>query len=109
LLRAGRFDSIIEFPLPAKEERVEILELYLLSLPFRSEVDIELLAGMSEGATGAELEALCKKAVVLVLEEGLARGGKLDYSLLTITTKHFEQAIEKNGASSAIRPREMKH
>ena len=49
LLRAGRFDSIIEFPLPEKEERVEILELYLLSLPFRSEVDIELLAGMSEG------------------------------------------------------------
>ncbi len=27
LLRAGRFDSIIEFPLPGKEERVEILEL----------------------------------------------------------------------------------
>ena len=75
LLRAGRFDSIIEFPLPEKEERVEILELYLLSLPFRSEVDIELLAGMSEGSTGAELEALCKKAVVLVLEEGLAKGG----------------------------------
>jgi len=109
LLRAGRFDSIIEFPLPEKEERVEILDLYLQSRPFRSEVDVELLAGMSEGSTGAELEALCKKAVVLVLEEGLAKGGKLDYSLLTITTKHFEQAIEKNGASSAIRPREMKH
>ena len=91
------------------EERVEILELYLLSLPFRSEVDIDLLAGMSEGWTGAELEALCKKAVVLVLEESLAEGEKLDYSLLTITTKHFEQAIEKNGASPRIRTRELKH
>jgi transitional endoplasmic reticulum ATPase len=109
LLRAGRFDSIIEFPLPGKEERVEILELYMQSLPFRTEVDIELLAGMSEGWTGAELEALCKKAVVLVLEEVLARGEKLDYMLLKITTKHFDQAIEKNGASSAMRHREMKH
>jgi transitional endoplasmic reticulum ATPase len=109
LLRAGRFDSIIEFPLPAKEERTEILELYLLSLPFRSEVDIELLAGMSEGWTGAELEALCKKAVVLVLEESLAEGETLDYSLMTITTKHFELAIEKNGTSPAIRTRELKH
>jgi transitional endoplasmic reticulum ATPase len=109
LLRAGRFDSIIEFPLPGKEERVEILELYMQSLPFRTEVDIELLAGMSEGWTGAELEALCKKAVVVVLEECLASGEKLDYMLLKITTKHFDRAIEKNGASSAIRPREMKH
>ena len=44
----------------------------------------------------------------MVLEEGLAKGGKLDYSLLAITTKHFDLAIEKNGASSAIRPRELK-
>jgi SpoVK/Ycf46/Vps4 family AAA+-type ATPase len=79
------------------------------SLPFRTEVDIELLAGMSEGWTGAELEALCKKAVVVVLEESLARGEKLDYMLLKITTKHFDQAIERNGTSSAIRPRAMKH
>jgi transitional endoplasmic reticulum ATPase len=109
LLRAGRFDSIIEFPLPGKEERGEILELYMQSLPFRTEVDIELLAGMSEGWTGAELEALCKKAVVLVLEESLARGEKLDYMLLKITTRHFDQAIEKNGAASAIRHHELKH
>ena len=109
LLRAGRFDSIIEFPLPGKEERAEILELYMRSLPFRTEVDIELLAGMSEGWTGAELEALCKKAVVLVLEECLARGEKIDYMLLRLTTKHFDQAIERNGSSSVIRPREMKH
>ena len=109
LLRAGRFDSIIEFPLPGTEERVEILELYLLSLPFRSEVDIEHLAGISEGWTGAELEALCKKAVVLVLEESLAEGERLDYSQLTITSKHFEQVIEKNGASPVLRPPLMKH
>ncbi len=109
LLRAGRFDSIVEFPLPDREERAEILRMYLESLPFRSGVDIERFAAMSEGWTGAELEALCKKAVVLVLEERVGRGEKPDFSLLTITTGHFEQAIEKNGASSAIRPREMKH
>ena len=62
-------------PPPRKGGEGRDPELYLLSLPFRSEVDIELLAGMSEGSTGAELEALCKKAVVLVLEEGLAKGG----------------------------------
>jgi len=78
------------------------------SLPFRTEVDIELLAGMSEGWTGAELEALCKKAVVLVLEEVLARGR----SSITCSQDHdeaFRPAIEKNGASSAMRHREMKH
>jgi len=64
---------------------------------------------MSEGWTGAELEALCKKAVVLVLKESLAEGEKLDFSLMTITSKHFEQVIEKNGAASVIRPPLMKH
>jgi transitional endoplasmic reticulum ATPase len=109
LLRAGRFDSIIEFPLPSMEERVEILETYLKTLPFRSEVDLRALAGMTDGWTGADLESLCKKAVLQLLEESFHREETPDFTMQTISTVHFEQATGKNGATPATRARAMKH
>ncbi len=109
LLRAGRFDSIIEFPLPSLQERVEILETYLKTLPFRSEVDIQALAGMTDGWTGADLESLCKKAVLQVLEEGFKRQESPDFSKQVIATAHFEQATVRNGGSATIRTRALRH
>ena len=109
LLRAGRFDSIIEFPLPTKEERVEILQMFLQTLPFRTEVDIDALAGSTEGWTGADLETMCKKAVMAVVDEAFCKEEKPDFSRLTITSEHFEQAVDQAGAASTIKSRALKH
>jgi transitional endoplasmic reticulum ATPase len=109
LLRAGRFDSIIEFPMPSREERVEILQMFLQTLPFRSEVDIDALAASTEGWTGADLETLCKKAILQVVEDALRKEEKPDFSRQTITTAHFEQANEQSGgAASTIKSRALK-
>ena len=108
LLRAGRFDSIIEFEIPTLEEREEILDMFLSNLPIRSEVDIKALAKQSEGWTGADLETMCKKAVMYLLEEGNFGEEKPDYSKLTITSKHFEQAADHSGAAAMIRSRIVK-
>jgi transitional endoplasmic reticulum ATPase len=108
LLRAGRFDSIIEFPLPSREERVEILQMFLQTLPFRSEVDIDSLAASTDGWTGADLETLCKKAVMQVVEEALNKEEKPDYTKLTISSRHFEQATDLSGAASTIKSRALK-
>lgn len=104
LLRAGRFDYLIEFPLPTREERVEILQSYVRTLPFVAEYDVEALADMSDGWTGADLETLCKKAVMLALEECFAGCGKPELSRCRITSTHFEQATE-HGVTSQIRSR----
>ncbi|MBE0569462.1 MAG: AAA family ATPase [Deltaproteobacteria bacterium] len=109
LLRAGRFDSIIEFPLPSREERVEILQMFLQTLPFRSEVDIDALAGNTDGWTGADLETLCKKAVLQVVEEALLKEEKPDFTRRTITNTHFQQATDQSGAAATIKSRAMKH
>jgi transitional endoplasmic reticulum ATPase len=108
LLRAGRFDFIIDFPLPSTEERVEILQTYMRTLPLNSQIDIDALAAMSEGWTGAEIESLCKKAVMLAVEECLKREEEPDFSRCKITSRHFEHAAEQ-GVSSTIRTRVMKH
>jgi transitional endoplasmic reticulum ATPase len=108
LFRAGRFDFIIDFPLPSREERVEILQTFMRTLPLNSQIDIDVLAHMSEGWTGAEIESLCKKAVMLAVEECLKREEEPDFSRCKITSGHFEKAAEQGGASM-FRTRIMKH
>jgi transitional endoplasmic reticulum ATPase len=108
LLRSGRFDSVIEFPLPSKEERLEILQMFLQTLPFRTEVDINALAERTDGWTGADIETMCKKAVLSVVDEALCREEKPDYSNLTIASEHFEQAADQAGAASTIKARALK-
>ena len=96
LLRAGRFDYIVEFPLPARDERLQILDIYLKDMPLSPDVDVGHLADMSEGWSGADIEAMCKKAVMLALDEVLTSKRKSDLSKCVIAPVHFEQASAKN-------------
>jgi len=68
LLRTGRFDYVLELPVPDREERRAILAIHADGLPLEPGVDLGGLAAATEGWTGAELELLCKKAAILALE-----------------------------------------
>jgi transitional endoplasmic reticulum ATPase len=68
LLRAGRFDYVLELPLPDREERRAILGIHAEGLPLAADVELGRLADETEGWTGAELELICKKAALLGLE-----------------------------------------
>jgi hypothetical protein len=61
LLRPGRFDSIIEIGPPGREERAAILRRYLRSL---GDFDVSRVAGMTNGATGAELREIVRRGVL---------------------------------------------
>ena len=69
LLRAGRFDYVLELPLPNRDERREILEMHTEGLPLEEDVDLGDIAEATGGWTGADLELICKKAAILALEE----------------------------------------
>lgn len=69
LLRAGRFDYILELPPPDAAERQEILGIITEGLPLEADVRLPQLAETTEGWTGADLDLLCKKAAILGLEE----------------------------------------
>jgi transitional endoplasmic reticulum ATPase len=69
LLRAGRFDYVLELPLPSRDERREILDIQTDGLPLESDVNLGELADATGGWTGADLELICKKAAILALEE----------------------------------------
>jgi transitional endoplasmic reticulum ATPase len=69
LLRTGRFDYVLELPLPDQDERRRILEIHSEGLPLAKDVNLGGLAKATEGWTGASLELVCKKAAMLAFEE----------------------------------------
>ena len=69
LLRAGRFDYVVELPLPDRDERREILEIHAEGLSLENDANLSEIADATGGWTGAGLELVCKKAAILALEE----------------------------------------
>jgi transitional endoplasmic reticulum ATPase len=77
LLRTGRFDYVIELPLPDQDERRRILGIHSEGLPLANEAVLDEIAHEADGWTGAKLELVCKRAAILAFEEyrGTAAGG----------------------------------
>ena len=69
MLRAGRFDYVLELPLPDRDERREILEIHTEGMPLENDVDLDEVAEATGGWPGADLELACKKAAILAFEE----------------------------------------
>jgi proteasome regulatory subunit len=70
LLRPGRFDRLIEIPLPDKDARLQILKIHSRKMHL-AEVNLESIAAQAEESTGAELEAICREAgMMAVRREG---------------------------------------
>jgi transitional endoplasmic reticulum ATPase len=75
LLRPGRFDIVLEIPLPDERARHEIFRVHLLRTPLASSVDLAELAKGSEGLTGADIEAVCQQAAIQQIRRFIAEHG----------------------------------
>ncbi|XP_059055453.1 ATPase family gene 2 protein homolog A-like [Achroia grisella] len=71
LLRPGRLDRLIYVPLPDLQTRLEILELKLSKMSVSKDVSARKLAKMTEGFSGAELNAVCHEAALQALERDI--------------------------------------
>lgn len=100
LLRSGRFDLVIELPLPDRRERREILGIHTADLPLSPDVDLDRLAEATSGASGADLAALCRNAMLHDFTRSCARQGNLPGESM-IEMSDFAQAMER---SHAIQP-----
>ena len=65
LLRPGRFDRIVRVPLPDKESREKILNLYINNKKTISNFDTGALAELTSGFSGAQLKNLMNEAAIL--------------------------------------------
>jgi len=62
LLRPGRFDRVIEVPLPGLRGRYDIFKIHTRKMKLSENVDLMELAKLTEGATGADIKAICTEA-----------------------------------------------
>ncbi len=69
LLRPGRFDKIIEIPVPDEETRLQILKVHTRRMPLATDVKLEELAKLTENYTGAEIENVCREAGMYAIRE----------------------------------------
>ncbi|MEM3973437.1 MAG: CDC48 family AAA ATPase, partial [Ignisphaera sp.] len=110
LRRPGRFDREIEVPPPDKRARREILAVHTRNVPLAEDVDLDKLAEMTYGYTGADLAALVKEAAMNALRRFLKEHAiDLDKPIpsellqkLKVTMADFYRAM-KNIAPSLMR------
>ncbi|MDD5033442.1 MAG: CDC48 family AAA ATPase [Methylococcaceae bacterium] len=95
MLRPGRFDEIVELPLPDEQARREILSVHLRNKPLGANIDAEDLAARCEGASGAELAAVCNRAALRALRRLVEQGesGPESPIAVLVESEDFDAAI----------------
>jgi len=69
LLRPGRFDRVIEIPMPNKEARESILRIHTAGMNLDPEVNLRMISDLAEGSSGADLKALSTEAGMYAIRE----------------------------------------
>ncbi len=86
LVRAGRFDREITVSLPDRAGRRDILEVHVGTKRLGSDVDLDAVAGITRGLSGADLANVMNEAALLS-----ARRGRHEISMSTL-----EEAVERS-------------
>lgn len=113
LLRPGRFDRILEIPLPDNDSIKEILRIHMVRKPIDKSVELNKLVELCKGLSGADIAALVNAAALSAIKEYILTNRseqnterkELLYAdesqpvsqkvPLNITMKHFEAALKK--------------
>jgi transitional endoplasmic reticulum ATPase len=103
LLRPGRFDFLLELPMPDRLARQTILQIQTRGKPLAADVSLSNTAAATEGMSGADLAAICRRASMLAIREWLQKRHpeemarpEIEEQALTgleIAVRHFRAAI----------------
>jgi cell division protease FtsH len=85
LLRAGRFDRVVLVDRPDKKGRLQILEVHARKVKLAPDVELEKIAAMTPGFSGADLANLVNEAALLATRRGAD----------AVSEKDFNEAIER--------------
>jgi transitional endoplasmic reticulum ATPase len=127
LLRPGRFDLAVELRLPDETERRAIFSVHLKGRPLSPDITVAELAQRTPSRSGADIEAICRRASLLALREWITPRLKIGHVQVTqidgdgkstlptpsnqipspatpffIRPEHFAQAIDEQRERYAI-------
>ena len=98
ILRSGRFDLLLELPVPNEKTREEIFKIHTKNKPLTEDVDLKNLARETEGKVGSDIELICRKAAMFAIREFINKNqdisklgnGKPEFN---ISSDHFREAL----------------
>jgi transitional endoplasmic reticulum ATPase len=110
LIRPGRLDQLIYIPLPDKGSRINVFKAVLRKSPIAPNVNMDFLAELTEGFTGADCTELCQRATKAAIRESIEADeqrkalmkenpdgdqqmAEMEDPVPVITRKHFEEAL----------------
>ncbi|HSM83538.1 MAG TPA: AAA family ATPase, partial [Nodosilinea sp.] len=94
LRRPGRFDREVQFRVPDRQGRLEILQIQTRDMPLAG-VDLDAIADLGVGLVGADLKALCQKAAYFALRRQVPDLSGPVPDTMTLVQDDFLQAIKE--------------
>lgn len=109
LLRPGRLDQLIYIPLPDKPSRLGILKANLRKTPLAPDVDLNFIADLTEGFSGADINELTQRASKSAVREAIEAEARIKAAkeldpnfgsnlpadpVPDLARKHFEEALK---------------
>lgn len=89
LLRPGRFDRIIEIPIPSFEARVQIFTIHTKGMNTEKNINYDLLSQKTDKSTGADIKAICTEAGMFAIrnERDMVTMSDFDYAITKVMDK----------------------
>jgi cell division protease FtsH len=103
LLRAGRFDRQVLVDRPDRRGRVAILKVHVTKIRLEEGVDLDLVAGLTTGFTGADLANLVNEAAIVATRR---RAETVNLSDFTVAIERIVAGLEKR--SRILNPAERR-
>ncbi|MFA5663314.1 ATP-dependent zinc metalloprotease FtsH [Castellaniella sp.] len=101
LLRAGRFDRQVLVDRPDKAGRVQILKVHIRKIKLAADVDLEQVAALTTGFSGADLANLCNEAALAATRRD---GSDVTLDDFTLAIERIVAGLEKK--NRVLNPRE---
>jgi len=91
IMRPGRLDRLIYVPEPNEKGRLQIFKIHTRDMPLAKDVDLQELARLTKGYSGADIESICREAAIIALRR--------DINSKEVTFADFEKALKRIGPS----------
>jgi transitional endoplasmic reticulum ATPase len=95
LMRTGRLDFVLPFPVPDEKGRLEILKVHTKDKPLGADVDLLELAKETAGMVGSDLASICARATMLAIADLIGLPPKKRRPGLSVSAAHFKAAVNE--------------
>ena len=94
ILRPGRFDRIIEIPLPDEKGREAIFKIHTRKMTIESDVDFDHVVKETEGTSGADMKSIATEAGMFAIRRRSKTVNKEDFEKAIAKVIHKEEIAE---------------